>query len=41
MKIICDLFTNKELTVSKAVKFFEYNGYLFSIVKSNKMVENY
>lgn len=41
MKIICDLFTNKELTVSKAVKFFEYNGYLFSIVKSNKMVEHY
>ena len=41
MKIICDLFTNKELTVSKAVKFFEYNGYLFSIVKTNKMVENY
>ena len=41
MKMICDLFTNKELAVSKAVKFFEYNGYLFSIVKSNKMVENY
>jgi ribonucleoside-diphosphate reductase alpha chain len=41
MKIICDLFTNKELTVSKAVKFFEYNGYLFSIVKTNKMVEHY
>ena len=41
MKIICDLFTNKELTVSKAVKFFEYNGYLFTIVKTNKMVEHY
>jgi len=35
------LFTNKELTVSKAVKFFEHAGYLFSIVKTNKKVENY
>ena len=41
IKAICDLFTNKELTVSKAVKFFEHAGYLFSIVKTNKMVENY
>lgn len=41
IKIICDLFTNKAITVSKAVKFFEYNGYLFSIVKTNKKVENY
>ena len=40
-KAICDLFTNKELTVSKAVKFFEHAGYLFSIVKTNKKVENY
>jgi ribonucleoside-diphosphate reductase alpha subunit len=40
-KEICDLFTNKELTVSKAVKFFEHTGYLFSIVKTNKKVENY
>ena len=41
IKVICDLFTNKAITVSKAVKFFEYNGYLFSIVKTNKKVENY
>jgi len=41
IKVICDLFTNKAITVSKAVKFFEYNGYLFSIVKMNKKVENY
>jgi len=41
VKAICDLFTNKKLTVSKAVKYFEHNGYLFSIVKTNKRVENY
>ena len=41
IKVICDLFTNKAITVSKAVKFFEYNGYLFSIVKTNKKIENY
>jgi len=41
VKVICDLFTNKVITVSKAVKYFEHNGYLFSIVKTNKKVENY
>jgi ribonucleoside-diphosphate reductase alpha chain len=41
VKVICDLFKNKELTVSKAVKYFEHAGYLFSIVKTNKKVENY
>jgi ribonucleoside-diphosphate reductase alpha subunit len=41
IKVICDLFTNKAITASKAVKFFEYNGYLFSSVKTNKKVENY
>jgi ribonucleoside-diphosphate reductase alpha chain len=41
VRAICDLFTNKKLTVSKAVKYFEHNGYLFSIVKTNKKVENY
>ena len=40
-KIICDMFPNKALTVSKSVKFFEYGGYLFSIVNSNKKTENY
>lgn len=40
-KVICDLFSNKEIAVSKAVKFFEHAGYLFSIVKSNKKTENY
>ena len=41
VKTVCDLFTNREIAVSKAVKFFEHGGYLFSIVKTNKMVENY
>lgn len=41
VKAICELFTNKVITVSKAVKYFEHNGYLFSIVKTNKKVENY
>jgi len=41
LKVVCDLFTNKEITVSKAVKFFEHAGYLFSIVKTNKKVEHY
>jgi len=41
VKAICDLFTNKVITVSRAVKYFEHNGYLFSIVKTNKKVENY
>jgi ribonucleoside-diphosphate reductase alpha subunit len=40
-KIVCDMFPNKALTVSKSVKFFEYGGYLFSIVNSNKKTENY
>ena len=40
-EIICNLFPNKGLKVAKGFKFFEYNGYLFSIVKSNKKTENY
>lgn len=40
-KVICDLFPNKGLIVAKGVKFFEYNGYLFSIVNDNKKTENY
>lgn len=40
-KIVCDMFPNKALTVSKSVKFFEHNGYLFSTVNSNKKTENY
>ena len=40
-EIICNLFPNKGLKVAKGFKFFEHNGYLFSIVKSNKKTENY
>jgi ribonucleoside-diphosphate reductase alpha chain len=37
---ICDLFPNV-VTVSKSFKFFEHNGYLFSIVKNNKKAEGH
>lgn len=40
-EIICNLFPNKNLECSKKLKFFEYKGYLFSIVNSNQKVENY
>ena len=38
-EIICDLFKSKNLTPSKT--FFEYDDYLFSIVKKNTFIENY
>jgi ribonucleoside-diphosphate reductase alpha subunit len=40
-EIICKLFPNKNLECSKKLKFFEHNGYLFSIVNSNQKTENY
>ena len=40
-EIICKLFPNKNLECSKKLKFFEYKGYLFSIVNSNQNTENY
>jgi ribonucleoside-diphosphate reductase alpha subunit len=40
-EIICNLFPNKNLECSKKLKFFEYKGYLFSIVNSNQKTENY
>jgi ribonucleoside-diphosphate reductase alpha chain len=39
--IICKLFPNKNIECSKKLKFFEYDGYLFSIVNSNDKTENY
>ncbi len=39
--IICKLFPNKTLECSKKLKFFEHDGYLFSIVNSNVKTENY
>jgi ribonucleoside-diphosphate reductase alpha subunit len=39
--IICKLFPNKNLECSKKLKFFEHDGYLFSIVNSNVKTENY
>jgi len=40
-EIICDLFKSKNLTPSKTFTFFEYDDYLFSIVKKNTFIENY
>ena len=40
-EIICDLFKNKNLTPSKTFTFFEYDDYLFSIVKKNTFIQNY
>jgi ribonucleotide reductase alpha subunit len=37
--IICDMFLN--MKPSKRFKYFEHDGYLYSIVKSNKKVEDY
>lgn len=39
--IICDLFKSKNLTPSSSFTFFEYNGYLFSIVDDNKCITDY
>ena len=38
---ICDLFKHKNISTSSSFTFFEYNNYLFSIVKSNTFVQNY
>jgi ribonucleoside-diphosphate reductase alpha subunit len=40
-EIICNLFPNKGLEVSKEIEYFEHESYLFSIVKSNVKTENY
>lgn len=40
-KMVCDLFKHKNLTPSSSFTFFEYNNYLFSIVKNNTAVSNY
>ena len=40
-EIICALFPNKGLVASKKFKYFEHNGYLFSIVNNNSKTENY
>jgi ribonucleoside-diphosphate reductase alpha subunit len=40
-QIICDLFKNKKLTISGSFTFFEYKGYLFSIVNKNECIRNY
>jgi ribonucleoside-diphosphate reductase alpha chain len=40
-QIICDLFKHKNLTASGSFTFFEYNGYLFSIVNNNECIKNY
>lgn len=39
--MICGLFENKNLSPSESFTFFEYNGYLFSIVKENKLIKDY
>jgi len=40
-QIICDLFKHKNLTTSGSFTFFEYKGYLFSIVNNNECIRNY
>lgn len=40
-QIICDLFRHKNLTTSGSFTFFEYKGYLFSIVNNNECIKNY
>jgi len=40
-QIICDLFKHKNLTASGSFTYFEYNGYLFSIVNDNQCIQNY
>ncbi len=37
--VICDMFLN--MKPSKRFKYFEHDGYLYSIVKSNKKTEDY
>ena len=40
-QIICDLFKDKNLNPSGSFTFFEYKGYLFSIVNNNECIKNY
>ena len=40
-QIICDLFKSEYIQPSTQFTFFEYNNYLFSIVISNNLVQNY
>lgn len=39
--VICDLFENRSLVPCSSFTFFEYNGYLFSIVIKNTYIEDY
>ena len=39
--MICNLFPNKNLTSSDSFTFFEYKGFLFSIVNNNTCIKNY
>ena len=39
--IICNLFPTKNLKPSETFTFFEYKGYLFSIVENNTFIPNY
>ena len=39
--IICDLFKSKNLTPSSSFTFFEYKGYLFSMVIENTYIKDY
>ena len=39
--IICSLFENKNIIPGEIFTFFEYEDYLFSIVKENELIENY
>lgn len=36
--ILCDLFPEKQLPIESSTTYFEYNGYLFSMVKNNTFI---
>lgn len=38
---ICDLLESKHLSPSSSFSFFEYEGYLFSVVNANKLIPDY
>lgn len=40
-QIICDLFKEKNLTPSEVFTFFEYDGFLFSIVNKNEYTKDH
>ena len=40
-EVICNLFKEKNLQPSKSFTFFKHKDYLFSIVNSNTLIENY